>query len=142
VSRATSSVEGCSYNSTASGYSLKRNTDGTVVFTLNGNLGKVASAAAVPLNAWTHVVATYDKARMKIYLNGALSATAAYTGAIVNPVASSAGPSELACSNLKVGGSTTTPSVDTGNLQGQMDELRMYDVGLTAAQVSARFAAF
>lgn len=142
ISLNTGSVAGCSYNSTNSGYSLKLNTNGTLVLALNGNLGKVTSAKAVPDHAWTHVVATYDKAQMRIYLNGALSASSPYTAAIVAPVAATSGPGLMECSNLKIGGSTTTASTDTGNFQGQLDEVRLYGVGLTAAQVSARFAAF
>ncbi|WP_418320666.1 LamG domain-containing protein [Piscinibacter sakaiensis] len=142
VSVSTSSVAGCSYNSSSSGYSFKLNTNGTLVFAINGTQGTVTSTTPVPDNAWSHVVASYDKANMNIYVNGSLVGTTPYTASIINPVASSSGPTNVECSNFKVGGTTTTQSTDTGNFQGQLDEFRIYGVGLSAAEVAARFAQF
>jgi hypothetical protein len=44
-------------------------------------------ANSAPLNTWTHLVATYDDTinKLRVYVNGAFTNNAAYTGALWNP---------------------------------------------------------
>ncbi|PUA80216.1 hypothetical protein C7S10_13740 [Nocardioides currus] len=76
---------------------------------------------AVPLNAWTHVAATYDGTRLKIYTNGVLRTDKAVTSAV--PV--SADP-------LKIGGNAVWGEF----FGGQIDEVRIYSRVLSAAEIT------
>ena len=44
--------------------------------------GQLNSKHKVPLNQWTHLAATYDGRTIKLYFNGELDSTVAYTGGI------------------------------------------------------------
>ena len=83
------------------------------------NLG---ATTALPINAWSHVAATYDRVNMRLYINGVQVAVKANTTAI----ATSTGP-------LRLGGN----SIWGEWFAGQLDEVRVYDRALTAAQVVA-----
>lgn len=54
---------------------------------VNTGSGYRCTEATVPLNAWTHVLATYDGAVMSYYLNGELVSTLENTGSIPAPTA-------------------------------------------------------
>ena len=75
-----------------------------------------------PLSAstWTHLAATYDGATTRLYVNGVQAASQAQTGAIKN----STNP-------LQIGGD----SIYGQFFQGTIDEVRVYNVALTAAQI-------
>lgn len=51
------------------------------VISIGGAQVKLKSATKFNKNAWYHIAATYDVTAMKLYLNGALDATAAVSGA-------------------------------------------------------------
>ena len=76
----------------------------------------------MPLNTWTHLATTFDGATWRLYVNGAQVASRALATAI--PV--STGP-------LRIGGN----SIWSEWFQGQLDEIRIYNRGLTAAEVLA-----
>ena len=78
-------------------------------------------SAAVPLNAWTHVSATYNGTRLRVYVNGVLRADQATTVSV--PV--SANP-------LRIGGNAVWGEY----FAGQIDEVRIYDRVLTAAEIT------
>ncbi|HKW31117.1 MAG TPA: LamG-like jellyroll fold domain-containing protein [Verrucomicrobiae bacterium] len=78
--------------------------------------------AALPMNTWTHLAATYDGTTLRLYVNGIQVASRAQTGAI----ATSTNP-------LQIGGD----SIYSQFYQGMLDEVRVYNVALTAAQVQA-----
>ncbi|HJU47413.1 MAG TPA: LamG-like jellyroll fold domain-containing protein, partial [Gaiellaceae bacterium] len=88
------------------------------VFTTSDH--EVPGAAQLPLNTWTHLAATYDGTALRVYVNGTQSGTQSFTGAI----ASSAGP-------LKIGGN----SIWGEYFNGLIDEVRVYDRALTAAEI-------
>ncbi len=75
---------------------------------------------SLPVNTWTHLAATYDGATMRLYVNGVEVASRAQTGAI----ATSANP-------LQIGGD----SLYGQYFQGIIDEVRVYNVALTAEQI-------
>ena len=74
------------------------------------------------LNTWSHLASTYDGAMLRVYLNGALVASAARSGSILT----SANP-------LQIGGD----SIYGQYFQGLIDEVRVYNVPLTQAQIQA-----
>ncbi|MDX6439390.1 MAG: hypothetical protein QOF45_1973, partial [Gaiellaceae bacterium] len=70
--------------------------------------------------AWTHLATTYNGATLRLYANGAQVASQAVTGAMAN----SAGA-------LRIGGN----AIWAEWFSGQIDDLRIYNKALTAAQV-------
>jgi hypothetical protein len=81
--------------------------------------------AAVPLNAWTHLAVTYDGAALRLYVNGTLVTTTATAGSI--PTSTGA---------LRIGGNTIWPEW----YAGLIDDVRVYNRALTAAQIQADMA--
>jgi chitodextrinase len=82
----------------------------------------IFGTAALAANTWTHLALTYDGATLKLYVNGTQVASKAQTGAI----ATSTNP-------LQIGGDSLYGQF----FQGMIDEVRIYKVALTAAQVQA-----
>ena len=79
-------------------------------------------AANVPANTWTHVACTYDGTTRKIYVNGAVVDSAALTGSLAAGV-----------QGMALG--ANSPS---GNqLGGDIDQLRMFSMARTDAQIAA-----
>jgi len=88
--------------------------------------GPLYGLAALPANAWSHLAATYDSITLRLYVDGAQVASRAQAGG----VAVSANP-------LQIGGDDLFGQF----FQGAIDEVRVYDVALTAAQIQADMAA-
>jgi glucose/arabinose dehydrogenase/PKD repeat protein len=78
--------------------------------------------AGLPLNAWTHLAATYDGANLRLYVNGALVATKAASG----PMPNTANP-------LRIGGNAIWGEY----FSGLIDEVRVYNRALSEAEVKA-----
>ncbi len=85
----------------------------------------VGGTAALALNTWTHVAATYDGATLRLYLNGTQVGSRAITGSIVT----SSNP-------LRIGGN----SVWGEYFAGQIDEVRVYNRVLDAAAIRSDMA--
>ncbi len=100
-----------------------------VIKLANGVLGRVA-AAAPPNNRWTHVVGSYDGRDLKLYLDA-------------KEVASmpTSGPMSITNANLLVGGRALQSAPETEFLTGQLDELSIYDRGVSAAEAKLLHAA-
>lgn len=81
-----------------------------------------AGTSALPLNAWSHLAVTYDGAAVRLYVNGTQVGSTPQTGSITT----SAGP-------LRIGGNAVWGEYFTGLI----DEVRVYDTALTAAQIQA-----
>src|SRR5262249_17206830 len=90
-----------------------------------GSYADAFGTAALTANSWSYLTETYDGATLRLYVNGTQAASTAKTGAI----ASSANP-------LQIGGD----SLYGQNFAGLIDEIRVYSVALTAAQVQADMA--
>ncbi len=78
--------------------------------------------AALTINTWTHLAATYDGATVRLYVNGTQVASGARSG----PLAPSTHP-------LQIGGD----SIYGQYFAGLIDDVRVYNVALTAAQIQA-----
>ncbi|HEY6730298.1 MAG TPA: LamG-like jellyroll fold domain-containing protein [Solirubrobacterales bacterium] len=79
-----------------------------------------AGTAALGLNAWSHLAATYDGTNLRFYVNGALVTTKATSGAMPN----TANP-------LRIGGNAIWGEY----FSGLIDEVRVYNRALSAAEI-------
>ena len=79
-------------------------------------------ASPLPLNAWSHLAATYDGSTMRLFVNGAQAGSKAQTGSI----ATSTGA-------LTIGGDALYGQY----FQGRIDEVRIYTVALTQGQIQS-----
>ena len=80
----------------------------------------VSAPAALPLNTWSHLAATYDGAILRLYVNGAQVSSQARTG----PIVTSSGA-------LRIGGDTVWGEY----FRGVIDEVRVYSRALTPAEI-------
>ncbi|MCG8310100.1 MAG: hypothetical protein MI975_22070, partial [Cytophagales bacterium] len=89
--------------------------------TLDGTYLKMTSGTAVPLNTWTHLAATYDGSKMKIYINGVPDTEQTATGLITGtdfPLYMSKSVSY------------------TRFFHGRIDEVYAYNRALTSSEIS------
>ena len=84
------------------------------------------SKKVLPANTWVHVAGTYDGTALRIYVNGALNASMAVTGA----TCASTEPLAIGAKNR-----TTPPATTEAYMDGRIDDLRVYDRALTAAEI-------
>jgi hypothetical protein len=85
----------------------------------------MAGPAAIPLNQWTHLAATFDGATRVLYVNGM-------------QVASQGGFGALLYAPVPVGiGATWQTNTPTYLFTGFIDEVSLYDRALTPAEISA-----
>jgi hypothetical protein len=82
----------------------------------------VPGAAALALNTWTHVAATYDGATLRLFVNGVQVATRAVTGSLITSTGA-----------LRIGGNTVWGEYFTGLI----DEIRIYNRALTPAEIQS-----
>jgi hypothetical protein len=90
---------------------------------IGGTRLSVAGSSALPLNAWTHVAASYDGAALRLYVNGVQVSSASRSGSIVT----STGP-------LRIGGNSIFANEFW---TGLIDEVRVYDRALSASEVQS-----
>ncbi|MGH7245107.1 MAG: LamG-like jellyroll fold domain-containing protein [Phycisphaerales bacterium] len=88
-----------------------------------GDYISVNSGVIAPLNTWTHVAGTYDGANLRIYVNGVQRGTIPQTGSVFQASI----PFHIG--RLDAGGSTTQ------FFHGTIDEVRLWNVGRTGAQI-------
>lgn len=81
---------------------------------------EVRGPSVLPLNAWTHLAATYDGSAMKLYVNGLLVGESAASGSILTTTGA-----------LRIGGN----SVWGEYFKGQIDEVKVYNRALTEGEV-------
>lgn len=98
----------------------------TLRFVINGSPA-IESNSGVPLNEWFHVAATYDGATMRMYINGVLQAdTESYSSAI-----------NQNSGDIVIGRAPNTAYP----MPGYLDEMKIYNIALTEAQVKANYNA-
>ncbi len=110
-------------SSTGTVYNLNATTDANlpgVTFYNNGSYNSTNGPQALPVNKWSHLVATYDGSYQRVYVNGVQVAARAQTGLI--PTSSGA---------LRIGGNSIWGNYFTGLI----DEVRIYNRALTGDEV-------
>ncbi len=80
----------------------------------------IVGPSPLPLNTWTHLAATYDGARQRLFINGTQSAERAQTGAVL-----------VSSGVLRVGGN----SIWGEYFQGVIDNVRIYNRALTQTEL-------
>ncbi|MBI4583047.1 MAG: LamG domain-containing protein [Planctomycetes bacterium] len=88
--------------------------------TTGGSVRYIMVGSALPANAWSHLAATYDGSRLRLYVNGVEKGSAAQAGGI-NP----------SSTPLRLGGNTYGDEF----FPGRIDEVRIYNRALTAAEI-------
>ena len=78
--------------------------------------------AALALNTWTHLAATYDGANLRLYVNGTQVSSRAVIGSLVNSTGA-----------LRIGGN----SIWSEWFHGRIDEVRVYRRTLSATEIQA-----
>jgi hypothetical protein len=118
------------------GYQLTLMPNGRVRFAFPSGGGGavndyVDSLNPLPLNAFTHVAGTYDSTtgQAEIYLNGALEATAQYSGVI-----------DGMTKPFQIGG-FSDPNFTGGFIQGVVDEIGFFDRVLSANEIKSIYNA-
>jgi hypothetical protein len=79
-------------------------------------------AGSLPLDEWSHLAVTYDGAQLSLYVNGALAGSKAQTGSIL-----------VSSDPLRIGGN----SIWSEWFAGAIDEVRVYDRALAAAEIQS-----
>ncbi|GAA4575353.1 LamG-like jellyroll fold domain-containing protein [Planotetraspora kaengkrachanensis] len=86
-----------------------------------GSYREVRSTGFLGEGGWTHLASTYDGKRLRLYINGVLSRQTSVTG----DIRSRGG-------DLTIGGTSVWGG---GSFEGTLDEVRIYNKALTAAQI-------
>jgi hypothetical protein len=74
--------------------------------------------------SWAHIVCTYDGGTARVYINGVVHASVAYTGGMTVPTGIDVWVGRLA-------------HADDLYWDGKIDDVRLYDCALTAAEIAA-----
>ena len=90
----------------------------------NNSTSTSFGSTVLPLNTWTHVAATYDGSRMRLYVNGVEE---------TDSVPKSGSVTQEPTVNIRIG---DNPSGNNKNFDGQIDDMRIYNYGLTSSQIN------
>jgi hypothetical protein len=78
--------------------------------------------AALPLNTWSHLAATYDGTALRLYVNGVQVGTRSVTGSLIST-----------SGGLSIGGNAPWGEY----FAGQIDDVRVYNRALTPTEIQA-----
>jgi hypothetical protein len=109
-------------------YLLARFADGTIRYAFAATSPAWAwnsTGIVVPTNQWSHVALTYDGMSITLYVNGTLRALAGGSGVI--------GDADAARNDFVIG----TRQLAAQYFQGQMDEVRVWSVARSQAEIQA-----
>jgi hypothetical protein len=106
-----------------------------IIFTAQGSTSfkTFITSSTVVTSSWTHVVCQKSGSSLQMYVNGTLHSSASNTllGVYNSPFTASARVDNL--DTLKIGGF----SPNSSNLQGYLDEIRIFNTSLSGSQISA-----
>ncbi|WP_084285447.1 LamG-like jellyroll fold domain-containing protein [Solirubrobacter soli] len=91
-----------------------------------GDYKRADGSSVLPQGTWSHLAATYDGATLRLYINGVLTASSAYSGSL-----------NVSTGDLYIGGN----NVWSEWFDGTIDEVRIYDRALAATEIQADMAA-
>ena len=89
----------------------------------NANLSSADTTTTPSLNAWHHVIGTFDGVTSRIYFNGVLEAST--TGDAFG----------TAAGNYRIGCLSTVYGADVGVMDGLIDDIRIYNRALTESEI-------
>src|ERR1700730_5491445 len=113
-----------------SNYYLALEDGNTIEFGFNpGQYQSIDSTVAVPVNAWSHVTATYDGTTLKLYINGVLSVMADAASGFQTPPTGQ--PFAIGIRNIDF----------SDGFVGLIDEVEVFSRALTDAEVLSIYAA-
>jgi hypothetical protein len=115
------------HTATNEGYSLEIFSDNKVAFFCGNNWSDwlpAISTTSLTSGVWSHIAATYDGSTVKIYINGNLSLSAPWTNGVTD-----------SGTNLLLGSRSGTTFY-----LGQMDEVRVWTIARTAAELRESMA--
>lgn len=113
-------------------YQFQVETDGKLRFRFleqASSDGSATAPAALDTNRWYYVTATYDRSNIKLYVDGALVNTTAETEALI--------PNN---NQLSIGRAVRDNDTDFGEWDGSLDEVRVYNRALSAAEIQSLYA--
>lgn len=90
----------------------------------------VTGTASIPTGVWTHVAATYGAGTWNLYINGSLDKTKSEGAAV--PVSNS-------IQYASIGSALNSTGVPDGFFNGKIDEVRIWNVVRTGAQISGNY---
>jgi hypothetical protein len=101
----------------------------------HNNLGDLGGATVLPLNTWSHVAATYDRAhsRLRLYVNGVLDAE--------TPARIPNTPINNSSTDLLIGAVNGQVTPASEHFDGRIDELELFSRELSSDEIQAIFAA-
>ena len=106
-----------------------------IIFTAQGSTSfkTFITSSTIVTSSWTHVVCQKSGSSLQMYVNGTLQSSASSTllGVYNSPFTASARIDNL--DTLKIGGF----SPNSSNLQGYLDEIRIFNTALSGSQISA-----
>lgn len=101
-------------------FELSMSGTGDIIFALGANQARKTGYTTA---TWAHVAGTYDGSMMRLYVNGVLSDSTAIADALIQDT-----------SVLLIGTRTNQAS---NTFHGAIDEIRVYDIGLTQTEIAA-----
>jgi Concanavalin A-like lectin/glucanases superfamily/FlgD Ig-like domain len=101
------------------------------VSSINGNLWlECASSTKITAGKWYHIAGTYDGSFIRIYVNGALEDSLAYSGGILK----AGSDARIGCQKLMNGAGASFAN-------GKIDELKFYNYVLSSSAISDHYHA-
>jgi hypothetical protein len=92
----------------------------------NSTVFSQGATAVTPVNTWQFIVASYDGAILKIYINGTLNQFVSYAGGVGMPASFSSVIGALG-------------NYHAGSFRGSLDDVRVYNRALSAAEIAAMY---
>lgn len=130
LNRQSMIVDG-NYQGSGQGYLLQINASNQALFACRLNSGTFSSASgttSIAANTWYHLVGTYDGTTIRVYVNGVLEGSTAYSGGI-----------GYSSQNIAIG---VYQSLISGySLNGYVGPVQIYNRAITAAEVAQVYAA-
>ncbi|WP_436514338.1 LamG-like jellyroll fold domain-containing protein [Ekhidna sp. To15] len=107
---------------------LLRIDNNKVAFFVDSDIAGFTNAQGVtdvPINTWTHIAGTWDGTDIKVFINGVQDGIASYSGGVLSGDGG----------NVTIGGNTGAPGGEF--MQGQIDEVRVWNFARTESQINA-----